>query len=157
MSPDYLMMLEAAAEPRLDGFDLVGSPTIKRSVDEQGRDIVFNMEVKGSNSVQAPVLAPQPVFLPGGGGAHWTRQYVILHFKPGKEPSHALAELRGSYTAQVKTPVEVLTIDKALGFAGKTLERQIRRSSPSGRDSICRTSRPLHGSIHLVFATSPIR
>jgi hypothetical protein len=112
-SADYRLMLEAAAEPRLDGFALVGAPNIKKSVDEHGHDLVFDTEARVAQEPKRRVIND------GVNVEEFWRQYAFLHFKPAKESSRTLAELRGSYTVQIKTPEERLTVDKVLESVGK--------------------------------------
>ncbi len=108
-------MLEAAAEQRLDGFALVGAPNIKRSVDEHGHDLVFDTEARVAKEV-----APRSrVINDGVNVEEFWRQYTFLHFKPAKESSRTLAELRGSYTVQIKIPEDRLTVGKVLESTGK--------------------------------------
>jgi hypothetical protein len=119
-SPDYRMMIEAAGEPRLDGFKLVGAPTIKSCLDEQGRDMIFNKQAKLEITAQYPTSDPKLASLLSAVDdlLQQRQQFGVLHVKPGAR----LAELRGSYTAQVKTPVEVLTVEKVLESIGKSFK-----------------------------------
>ena len=112
-STDYRLMLEAAAEPRLDGFALVAAPNIKRSVDEHGHDLVFDTEARVAKE-------PKPrVINDGVNVEEFWRQYAFLHLKPAKESSRTLAELRGSYTVEINIPEVWLTVDKVFESAGQ--------------------------------------
>jgi len=121
-SPDYHLMLEASAEPRLQDFAIVGVPAIEKATDENGDPVAINREAMVEKGPKDQTLMTAVgVATIDGAFVDSSRRHVILHFKPGEQPSKMLAELRGSFTAQVRTPPEALvTIEKVLESAGKT-------------------------------------
>lgn len=121
---DTTIILDALGEPRLQGFHLVGTPTILKAVDELGQELIVSNEV--------PKVAPAPgarddvmilpVF-PGGAtaapGAAGRQQTVV--FKKGEKSGKMIKELKGTVTAQATIPNEaIVKMDNVLTAAGKS-------------------------------------
>src|SRR5205823_2045465 len=49
---EYVLVLEASAEPRLQGFGIVGNPAIDRALDDQGQALTMNLEPLPQNPAE---------------------------------------------------------------------------------------------------------
>jgi hypothetical protein len=120
---DYGLRLEASAEPRLQGFTLVGAPTISKAIDDQGQKLAVVAEAKKEDADEVPL---QGVIIGGLNGAMTMtarQQRVPLYFNAGDKRSKALKELSGSVTAQVMGPREpLITLNNVLKAAGESVK-----------------------------------
>lgn len=117
------VILDAAGEPRLQSFQLIGNPVITKAVDDQGQELSVSADLP---KVDVPIGAPDGVMIlpfPGPGGMMGPRskQQTVV-FNKGAKPSKMIKELTGTVTAQVVIPNEVLAkVDKVMDAAGKTV------------------------------------
>jgi hypothetical protein len=120
---DYGLWLEASAEPRLQGFTLVGTPTVTKAIDDQGQKLDFVSEAKKED---ADEVAFPGVIIGGLNGAVAMaprQQKASLYFNAGDKKSRAIKELSGSVTAQVMGPREpLLTLDNVLKAVGESVK-----------------------------------
>lgn len=122
-APGINVILDAAGEPRLQSFQLIGNPVITKAVDDQGQGLSVSADLP---KVDVPMGAPDGVMIlpfPGPGGMMGPRskQQTVV-FNKGAKPSKMLKELTGTVTAQVVIPNEVLAkVDKVMDAAGKTV------------------------------------
>lgn len=116
---EYRLRLDAAAEPRLQGFHLAGTPNIERSLDEHGQNLVVKSEpAPGDNP---PVIQP-------GGRAVFSRVTVtppqtqaMLRFTAGSKAAKTLKELSGTFIAQVQSaPEALITLENVLKGTGES-------------------------------------
>ncbi len=120
---DYGLWLEASAEPRLQGFMLVGTPTVIKAIDDQGQKLAVVAEAKKEEADEVPI---QGVIIGGLNGAvsMASRQHKTpLYFNAADKRSKALKELSGSVTAQVMGPREpLITLSNVLKAAGESVK-----------------------------------
>jgi hypothetical protein len=88
-APVYQLFLEAAAEPRLQSFTLLGTASLKRAIDEQGRTLPVTEDT---------LFAVTP---------GTSRRQVVLSLRP-ELSARTIKELSGSLPARVALPNEVL-------------------------------------------------
>lgn len=122
----YTLKLEAAAEPRIQGFAVVGTPLISKALDDQGQNLKL---------VPPPPEETATPALPRGrplGGRGRGRIYlalplasqreVTLQFARGSKPAKTMKELTGTYTTQMIAPTEDLgALTNVLKAAGQSI------------------------------------
>lgn len=117
-----ILVLEAGAEPRLQGFQIQGTPVIHKAIDDQGQEltVIDPPKVDGAPMVGEDIAMILPFPGPGTVGPQ-TRQKTLT-FKRGEKPSKNIKELSGTVTAQTIIPNEVVVrMEKVLEAAGKTV------------------------------------
>lgn len=117
----HVVTLQVSAEPRLQGFTLVGTPTIERALDDQGQTLTLTTGQAQQNPNGPQVqIAPAMDIAVLGRPVQGQRQ-ITLNFKAGEKQATQIKELKGTLTAQVLTPPEALmTIDNVVKAAGQT-------------------------------------
>jgi hypothetical protein len=126
---EVVLILEATPEPKLLNFNLVGTPTVKKVVDDQDQKLSMAAEPATPEPAQ-----PNP--LAGGGGAvggrriaqpaPWAmggQRYAILRLKLGEKHAKRLKELSGTVSASMLAPPEdLVTVDNILKAKGKSVK-----------------------------------
>jgi hypothetical protein len=113
------VIFRIAAEPRLKNFQVVGSPTIEKALDDQGQLLDVRMAAAGTSNTFNGPYSINPYMT-----SHLNQ--VAVHFKNGAKESKTLKELVGKVGVQILTPTEPLVVVKnVLNAAG---------TSASGKD-----------------------
>jgi len=133
----HQLVLDAAAEPRLQGFRIVGTPSIDKAVDDQGQSLAAALPPLDPNAGDPAVggfggggivingnvvIANGRIIggMPGMTGGMGQRQAVV-RLKTGDKHAKVLKELKGHLTAEVIVPNETLiTVENVLKAAGQT-------------------------------------
>jgi hypothetical protein len=123
----YSLKVEASAEPRIQGFAVVGAPIITQAVDNHGQKLRLVPPPAEENANSAPI--PQGRFGPRGGRRFYltiplaTQRDLTLEFVPGAKPAKTLKELVGTFTTQMVAPPEDLgTLTNLLQAAGQSVQ-----------------------------------
>jgi hypothetical protein len=117
--PDHRLLLEVSAEPRLAGFQLVGTPGVLKAIDDQGQTLRPSQDVDRPEN--AADFDPQ-LYLPYGQSLP-VRRSATVSLRKGEKPAQALKELSGTLTAQVTLPNEVLaSIENVLKEDGRSAD-----------------------------------
>jgi hypothetical protein len=115
---ETVLQLEVSAEPRLQGFTLEGSPTVRKAVDDQGQHLSAVPDPAGQAVAANAAAVWQTTVAAGGSSA---RQVATVRLKLGEKQAQTLRELQGSLTAKVLAPTEPLVVvDNVLKAAGQT-------------------------------------
>lgn len=119
-SPDTItLVLDVAGEPRFEGFQLIGNPTVDKAVDNHGQELMMSTLFQigeGVNQFRQQALIRVPYQT-----THQRQTY--LHLQVGKKKSEVLTELRGSVTAQFTLPEKKLfEITKVMESVGKPVK-----------------------------------
>jgi hypothetical protein len=121
------LILEVTPEPKLQNFNVLGTPTIEKIVDDQGQKLTVAMEPADKNPGGGEIIVGGP-----GGGvaariampAPWLmggQRYVVLRVKVGEKKAKTLKELTGNISASVLAPPEpLITVDNILKAKGKS-------------------------------------
>ena len=127
----YALKLEASAEPRIQGFAVVGTPLIAKALDDQGQNLKLVPPPPPPEEDATPGLPRRGRF--GRGRRFYlalplaSRRDVTLQLARGPKPAKKLKELTGTYTTQMIAPAEELgALTGILKAAGK---------SATGKDS----------------------
>ena len=131
-------MLDAAAEPRLQGFRIIGAPTIEKALDDQGQSLAAAMAPMDPNGQDPAVgggiaIGGRGVVVINGNvvingmstmpGMPGQKQQALVRLKPGEKQAKKLKELKGNLTAEVIIPNETLiTVDNVMKAAGETVK-----------------------------------
>jgi hypothetical protein len=118
------ILLETTAEPRLQGFTVVGSPRIGKALDDQGQELAVaeDKQVGDPNAAVARArlaeLRARQLAMTAGSSRDST---VVVRLKAGDKQAKTIKELSGSISAQVLAPTEpLITVEKVLQAAGTT-------------------------------------
>src|SRR5262245_21464 len=113
------LVLDVAAEPRLQNFQIIGTPRIDKAVDDEGQTL---------KAVAAEPAQPKPdmngvmrnrIFINGQTQA--PQRQTIIRLKRGDKDAKSLKELSGTITAQALMPTEALAkVENVLKAAGQT-------------------------------------
>jgi hypothetical protein len=101
-------VLEAAAEPRLQSFQIMHEPVIDRAIDDLGQALIPAAAPADRNIVADDVNA---IFLPNGMMQTVSRQNT-LRFEPTKKPGTKVALLKGSINASMQVADKELVVVK---------------------------------------------
>lgn len=141
----YTIVLDVAAEPKLVSFNVTGTFTIEKAIDNQGQTLTIAVDMPmggdtapagqggGVQAVPAPPAIAQPaiqlmdVAMPVAGPVR--NRQIVVRLKAGEKQARALKELTGTLAAQVMTPPEALiTMDNVMKGAGQTAKGKDGRS-----------------------------
>jgi hypothetical protein len=123
----YRLILDAAAEPRLLGFTLIGAPTLQSVRDERGE--TRTLTEAGTKPLPQPGTTISLV-------AH--RQHAFVLHLPEASPARLLKELSGILLARVALTddalarVNVATLERALGKNGGAMQVNIFEKQANG-------------------------
>jgi hypothetical protein len=118
----YQLNLEASAEPRLQGFTIVGMPTLEKALDDQGQSLFLHTEMNQEKFAPPPVGAfrIRKVLRQTALPAMPLQRQLTLRLQAGVKPATSLKELSGSFTAQVvAAPEALITLDNVLKASGE--------------------------------------
>ncbi len=101
---DYQLVLNTAAEPRLQGFTLIGGASLKRALDEQGR----TLQITDAPDAPAPTVNPYAINGVNTGLVPKRQQALLLHLPTGEHRPRLIKELSGTLPARVTMPNELL-------------------------------------------------
>jgi len=115
--------LEIPPEPRVQGFQITGSPQIDRAIDEHGQKLVVPMD---------PMPDPNAPFNGPGLGARAAYYYnpymprghqAQVRLKAGEKQTKVLKELSGHLPVQMLAPPQdLISVTDVLKSAGKTVK-----------------------------------
>ncbi len=117
------LVLTVSAEPSVLGFAVVGTPSIRRAVDEHGQALAFVIDALAPAGPGLPVEALEDRMLVENAqrGVPGSRP-VTVRLQPGARPARSLRELSGSFTAQVLMPNTTLAaLDAPLTAKGEAV------------------------------------
>jgi hypothetical protein len=120
---DYHLVLDVSAEPRLQGFTIVGQPSITKAIDDKGQELALldqpNEETPAprDRKVRRVVLVEEMMI-----AAPVPQRQLAMRFKAGAQPAKSFRELSGNFTAQIIAPPEPLIImDNVVKAAGTSV------------------------------------
>jgi hypothetical protein len=111
---EALFLLEVTPEPRLLGFDIVGSPRVEKAVDDLGQEVILAMEPMGQ-----PGHFVNTYYNPQSPG---TVRQAVLRLKLGSKQAKTLTTLQGNLTVQALSVKAdpVIAVDDVMNATGKT-------------------------------------
>jgi hypothetical protein len=128
------LVLDVSAEPRLQGFTIVGQPSITKAIDDKGQELALldqaNEETPAprDRKIRRVVLVEEMMIT-----APAPQRQLAMRFKAGPQPAKSFRALSGNFTAQIIAPPEPLIImdnvvkaagTSAAGKSGGTLKLQ---------------------------------
>jgi hypothetical protein len=124
---EVVLVLDVAAEPRLQQFRIIGTPRIDKAIADDGQALTMGME-PATNSANDPmqVFANNIVVLRGlraDTGLPIAQRFVPIRLKVGDKQPKTLKELSGSLSAEAMTQTEALVkVGNVLKSAGRTVK-----------------------------------
>lgn len=118
---ETLLVFDVAPEPRLQGFQLQGTPSITQAVDNQGQSLMVALDAPQANPNQP--VAVGNVIMAAPFNPHMVGQIrpLPVRLKLGDKKADSLKELNGTLTALVQLPPEPLVVvENVLKSAGQT-------------------------------------
>jgi hypothetical protein len=126
------LLLEVAAEPRLQDFEVVGLVQVKKATDDQGQTLTMAAEPRAAPADPAEEL-PGPIVVVNGkilplpdalyGSLPPPQRSVAFGLKLGAKPARSLTDLSGSVMVRARKETAArLTVDNLLQAAGQTVK-----------------------------------
>jgi hypothetical protein len=122
---DVTVTLQVTAEPRVEGFTVLGTPQLRKAIDDQGQSLTLADDAPASNPAGVATRVARTRYYPYGMAVVTGPQTVLLRLKAGAKQATALKELTGTLSAQVLAPPETLVkVDNVLKSAGKEVKAE---------------------------------
>jgi hypothetical protein len=116
---EAMIVLDVAAEPRLQGVRIAGTPRVDKAVDDQGQNLKTAMDPP-ANANNGNVVVNGIALIARNPYAMNQRQTAV-RLKLGEKQAKSLKELSGAVSVEVLMPTEaMLTVDNVLKAAGQT-------------------------------------
>jgi hypothetical protein len=107
VADEAVIVLEIAAEPRLRRFQMAGSPTLRKAIDDQGHKLAPGRDTAPATGQASAGIGPVQ---------------VPLRLKLGQQPTQTLKRLEVLLTASTLAPPEpIVAVDHILQAAGQTV------------------------------------
>jgi hypothetical protein len=110
------LKLRVTPEPRMQGFSIVGTPSITKALDEHGQDLDLVMG-EGATTIEEIYMRRGIRYYRPNTSTATTETTVLL--KDGAKASTQLKELTGKLTLQVLTATELAAVKDVLKAGGK--------------------------------------
>jgi hypothetical protein len=121
---ERFILLDVAAEPRLENFTVLENVFLRRAIDEHGQELTHVPNpAQPSQPTYYEGLARRVQIYPNPYEQPQARRQVLVRLKPGEKTATVLKELAGTLSARVLLPPEPLvSVDNVLQAAGKTFK-----------------------------------
>jgi len=123
-SSEFMLVLDVAAEPRLQNFTLVGQPRFDKVLDDQGQALTVLLDdvvPANPNAVGNVPMNAAAVLI--ASSAPRPQREVLFRIKQGDKSAKTLKEVTGSVTAKVTLPAEpLIVVDDILNSQGQAVK-----------------------------------